>query len=180
MLIFEKFRIEGARARARLQGTTDLPGSCDKMRGAEILSAAAGSASRSSAACDSRTRTRTRSENIQQEKGTGGRAQLRARASARKLRHSARQQNKTKFMNELSYECSVLSKEPFACDQQIGTNALSSSNAPFVCDQHIRTKFMNALFYQMDRLHAINKSGHMFCLRQINCLPAINTSGQNS
>ena len=48
MLIFEKFRIEGARARARLQGTTDLPGSCDKMRGAEIISAAAGSASRSS------------------------------------------------------------------------------------------------------------------------------------
>ena len=62
MLLLEKFRIEGTRARARLQGATDLPGSCDKMRGAEILSAAAGSASRSSAACDSRTRTR--SENI--------------------------------------------------------------------------------------------------------------------
>ena len=35
-------------ARARLQSTTDFPGSCDKMRGAEIISAAAGSASRSS------------------------------------------------------------------------------------------------------------------------------------
>ena len=46
--------------------------------------------------------------------------------------------------------------------------------------KQIKTKFMNALPYQMDRLHAINKSGHMFCLRQINRLPAINKSGQNS
>ena len=58
-------------------------------------------------------------------------------------------------MNELSSECSVLSKEPFACDQQIGTNALSSLNEPFACDQHIRTKFMNALSSSNIRLRAI-------------------------
>ena len=85
------------RARARLKGTTVLPGSCDKTRGAETLSAAAGA--QLALLCDERqradffrTRTRSGSENIQQEqrKGTGGRAQLRARASARKIRHSAR------------------------------------------------------------------------------------------
>ena len=58
-------------------------------------------------------------------------------------------------MNELSYECSVLSKEPFACDQQIGTDALASSNEPFACDQHIGTKFMNALSSSHNRLRAI-------------------------
>ena len=54
------------------------------------------------------------------------------------------------------------------------------SQDPTFCTQQIRTKFMNALSYQIDRSHAINKSGHMFCLRQINRLPAINKSGQNS
>ena len=57
--------------------------------------------------------------------------------------------------------------------------SIRSQDSTF-CTQQIRTKFMNALSYQIDRSHAINKSGHMFCLRQINNLPAINKSGQNS
>ena len=130
------------RARARLKGTTVLPGSCDKTRGAETLSAAAGA--QLALLCEERqraeffhTRTRSGSENIQQEKKRDGRVGPTSSPSIR------------------------------------------SQDSTF-CTQQIRTKFMNALSYQIDRSHAINKSGHMFCLRQINRLPAINKSGQNS
>ena len=100
------------------------------MRGAEIISAAAGSASRSSEKRGSvRFAHAHAKRKLQQKIGTGGRAQLRARASARKIRHSARQQTGTKFMNALSY--------------------------------------------QMDRLHAINRSGQRLCLHQMNRLRAI-------
>ena len=37
---------------------------------------------------------------------------------------------------------------------------------------------LNALSYQKNRLHAINKSGQMLCLHQMNRLRAINISGQ--
>ena len=48
--------------------------------------------------------------------------------------------------------------------------SIRSQDSTF-CTQQIRTKFMNALSYQIDRSHAINKSEHMFCLRQISLDP---------
>ena len=132
------------------------PAVVTKMRGAETISAAASSASRCSEKRGSvRFEHAHAKRKFKKKRGRAGGHKLRARASARKLRHSARQQHWTKFMNELSSECSVLSKEPFACDQQIGTNALSSSNEPFACDQHIGTKFMNDLSQSNIRLRAI-------------------------
>ena len=76
------------RARARLKGTTVLPGSCDKTRGAETLSAAAGaqlallvkrcSACAAPEKLQRALRARAREAKIQTEKG-----------SAHKIRHCA-------------------------------------------------------------------------------------------
>ena len=82
-MMFEKFRVEGTRARARLHGTTGLPGGRDKTRGAETLSAAAVAqlrAAREKQQRALRARARAREAKSQRKTGMGGRAQLRARS----------------------------------------------------------------------------------------------------
>ena len=80
-MMFEKFRVEGTRARARLHGTTGLPGGRDKTRGAETLSAAAVAQLRAAREKQQRAlRARAREAKSQRKTGMGGRAQLRARS----------------------------------------------------------------------------------------------------
>ena len=107
------------------------PAVVTKTRGAEAISAAASSACaalRSAAACVSRTCTRSGSENIPTRKD--GRAGPTSSPSIRSQDPTfCTATNQDKF-----HECSVLSNGPFACDQQIGTHVLSSSNQLFACD----------------------------------------------